>query len=273
MKIAFLFLTIGDLNHEYLWREYFKGNEEKYNIYCHPKDKYNVKSDWLKKYIIDKNVTTTWGNTIYAILELLSDALKDKKNDFFLLLSESCVPIKSFNKFYKFLKNNKDKSFIKKYKCGVSKYDIEVRLKYFEFDRDLLIKHYANWILNRNHTKKLLLKKNILNNFTNIKNADEYLLSVLDNRKNIINYEIINVDWDYTENFSNMINDLRLNKRYEKYKYILKKIYQEIAQHPRTYVKINKLIINELIKSESFFARKFDKNSNILEFKDQLLAS
>ena len=70
-----------------------------------------------------------------------------------------------------------------------------------------------------------------------------------------------------------MINDLRLNKRYEKYKYILKKIYQEIAQHPRTYVKINKLIINELIESESFFARKFDKNSNILEFKDQLLAS
>ena len=32
MKIAFLFLTIGDLNHEFLWREYFKGNEDKYNI-------------------------------------------------------------------------------------------------------------------------------------------------------------------------------------------------------------------------------------------------
>ena len=52
MKIAFLFLTIEDLNHEYLWKEYFKGNEKKYNIYCHPKEKNDVKSDWLKKYFI-----------------------------------------------------------------------------------------------------------------------------------------------------------------------------------------------------------------------------
>ena len=79
MKIAFLFLTIGDLNHEYLWREYFKGNENKYNIYCHPKDKNNVKSEWLKNYIIDKNVETSWGRTINSILELLSEALKEKK--------------------------------------------------------------------------------------------------------------------------------------------------------------------------------------------------
>ena len=71
MKIAFLFLTIGDLNHEFLWKEYFKGNEDKYNIYCHPKDKNNVKSEWLKNYIIDKNVETSWGRTINSILELL----------------------------------------------------------------------------------------------------------------------------------------------------------------------------------------------------------
>ena len=70
-----------------------------------------------------------------------------------------------------------------------------------------------------------------------------------------------------------MIDDLRLNKRYEKYRNVLKKIYQEISQHPRTYIKVNNSIINGLINSESFFARKFDKKSNILDFKDQLLAS
>ena len=32
MKIAFLFLTLGDLNHEYLWREYFKGNDGKFYV-------------------------------------------------------------------------------------------------------------------------------------------------------------------------------------------------------------------------------------------------
>ena len=50
-------------------------------------------------------------------------------------------------------------------------------------------------------------------------------------------------------------------------------MYQEISKHPRTYIKVNNSIINGLINSESFFARKFDKNSNILDFKDQLLAS
>ena len=34
-----------------------------------------------------------------------------------------------------------------------------------------------------------------------------------------------------------------------------------------------KKLINNLINSESFFARKFDKESNILEFKNQLIAS
>ena len=50
-------------------------------------------------------------------------------------------------------------------------------------------------------------------------------------------------------------------------------LLNEISKHPRTYYKVNELIVKQLIKSESFFARKFDKESNILEFKDQLLAS
>ena len=50
-------------------------------------------------------------------------------------------------------------------------------------------------------------------------------------------------------------------------------MYQEISKHPRPYFEVNELIVKQLINSESFFARKFDKNSNILDFKDQLLAS
>ena len=50
-------------------------------------------------------------------------------------------------------------------------------------------------------------------------------------------------------------------------------MYQEISKHPRPYFEVNELIVKQLIESESFFARKFDKNSNILDFKDQILAS
>jgi hypothetical protein len=282
MKIAFLFLTIGDLNHEYLWREYFKGNEDKYNIYCHPKDKNNVKSEWLKNYIIDKNVETSWGRTINSILELLGEALKEKKNEFFILLSESCVPIKSFKKFFNFLLN-KNISFIKLQE--ITDYDKKARLiNVKNKDNYNLIKHSGNWTLNRHHVKKLLLKKNDTKKFLNVDSQDEFFLSIIYTKDKFKNYEIVNRDWDYTRNFREKlkevyynINEIHNNKKileeYNKLEEAKKIIFDEVSKHPRTYFKVNKSIIQKLIESESFFARKFDINSNILEFKDQLLAS
>jgi hypothetical protein len=36
-KIAFLFLTLNDVNFPKIWNEYFKGHENQYTIYIHPK--------------------------------------------------------------------------------------------------------------------------------------------------------------------------------------------------------------------------------------------
>jgi hypothetical protein len=265
MKIAFLFLTLGDLNHENLWIDYFKGNENKYNIYCHPKN--NINSKWLMKYVIKNNVKTSWGKTVNAILELLKEGIKDKDNKYFVLVSESCVPIKSFNKFYTFLNNN-EKSFVKKF--NITTYDKESRLnKVKNSDKYNLIKHYANWCLNRHHVKKLLVKENELKDFSDVDSQDEFFLSVLNN--DFIDYEIVNVDWDYTKNLREMIKNFKTNNNeLDKAKKLL---LNEITKHPRTYYKLDYKIINNLINSESFFARKFNTESNVLEFKNQLLAS
>lgn len=270
MKIAFLFLTIGDLNHEYLWREYFKNNEDKYNIYCHPKERDNIKSKWMSNYVIKNIVKTEWGVILNAILELLKVAIKDKDNHHFVLLSESCIPIKSFNKFYKFLINANSKSFVKNMK--ISEYDRKSRLiNVKNKDKFNFIKHYANWSLSRHHVKKLLIKEEEITYFLKVSVQEEFFLSVLDNKKELINYEIDNVDWNYTKNFLEMINNFKTNnKEITNAKKIL---VNEITKHPRTYFKVDYYIIKNLINSESFFARKFDKESNILEFKDQLLAS
>jgi len=37
-KIAFLFLTLSNPNFPDIWDKYFKGNEDKYSIYIHPKN-------------------------------------------------------------------------------------------------------------------------------------------------------------------------------------------------------------------------------------------
>lgn len=285
MKIAFLFLTIGDLNQEYLWREYFKGNDKKYSIYCHPKKKDNVNSKWFKNYIINKTVDTSWGKTIYAIVELLKEALKDKENEYFFLLSESCIPIKSFKTFYKFLSKNENKSFIKKFTLGLTEYDKKARLINLKNkEKYNIIKHYANWILNRHHVKKLLFKEEDLKNFLNVDNHDEFFLSVIYNEKSFIDYEITNVDWKHVLNFREQLKKVYYNineqqgdknilEEHNKLKDAKDTIFKELSKHPRTYYLVNETIINELINTDSFFARKFDKKSNVSEFKNQLIAS
>ena len=77
-KIAFLFLTIGDINQPEIWTEYFKNNWHKVNIYVHPKHPSLVKTKWLKSNIIENLVPTEWGFITAAYYELLKEALKIK---------------------------------------------------------------------------------------------------------------------------------------------------------------------------------------------------
>ena len=200
-----------------------------------------------------------------------------------ILLSESCVPIKSFKNFFNFLLN-KNISFIKLKE--ITEYDKKQRLINIKKNKDNynLIKHSGNWALNRHHVKKLLLKKNDTKNFLNVDSQDEFFLSIIYTKNNFKNYEIVNTDWNYTRDFREKlkevyynINEIHDNKKileeYNKLEEAKRIIFDEVSKHPRTYFKINKSIIQKLIQSESFFARKFDKNSNILDFKDQILAS
>lgn len=101
MKLAFLFLTRGNLNKMSLWRNFFKGVDKNlYNIYVHPKT--NNIDKFLYPHIIPECIETQWGNIslVKATILLLKEALKDDKNRKFILLSESCIPIRSFKNIY-----------------------------------------------------------------------------------------------------------------------------------------------------------------------------
>ena len=97
-KIAFLFITIGDVNFPKIWDDYFKDNNDKYNIYIHPK--YPEKVTWNKDKIIQNLQETSWGFIVKAYIELFKSALQDKDNYKFITISESCLPIQSFDQFY-----------------------------------------------------------------------------------------------------------------------------------------------------------------------------
>lgn len=289
-KIAFLFLTLDNPNFPEIWDEYFKGHEAQYTLYIHPK--YPEKLTWHKDNMIKNLKETAWGHITEAYIELLKAAYQDKNNYKFITISESCLPIKSFNKFYKDCIND-NLSWIKR--MNISKYNFLERIekqKIFAIKENLFIpknfiKHYARFCLNRTIVKELLLKhnKHELDFFHKMHVGDEFFLSVLDgNKLKYKNFEVTFDDWDYIHHQKKLIKDKlqklyvkektaeNLNNKEELKKYKnkileLNKTFKNIAKSPKTIINVTKN--NDLFKIKncsSYFYRKFAKDSNIIKY-------
>ncbi|HRN78019.1 MAG TPA: beta-1,6-N-acetylglucosaminyltransferase [Candidatus Dependentiae bacterium] len=99
MKIALLFLTIANIYHEPYWKQFLQGNESNYSIYIHAKEGISADS-FFKPYELPSTVPTTWANTMKAQILLLKQALQDPLNEKFIFLSESTLPLRSFQQIY-----------------------------------------------------------------------------------------------------------------------------------------------------------------------------
>ncbi|WZY85661.1 hypothetical protein YC2023_032045 [Brassica napus] len=104
-KIAFLFLTPGTLPFEKLWDEFFTGHEGKFSIYIHPSKERPVH---ISSHFSDREIHSdevTWGriSMVDAEKRLLVSALEDPDNQHFVLLSESCIPLHTFDYTYRYL--------------------------------------------------------------------------------------------------------------------------------------------------------------------------
>jgi hypothetical protein len=97
-KMAFMFLTRGDVLHPQIWQEFFADAGDELPIFLHAKEPAAV-GDWLAS--VARRVPTmptAWGNIslVRATLALMKAALAESDATHFVLLSESCVPIKSW---------------------------------------------------------------------------------------------------------------------------------------------------------------------------------
>ena len=104
MKVALCFLISGKqhVNKEHIWIKWLSENKDLFNIYFHYKDYATIFSPWIKKHALPQNyiVETSYYHVVPAYMSLLSYALKhDNKNQWFIFLTESCVPIISPLKF------------------------------------------------------------------------------------------------------------------------------------------------------------------------------
>lgn len=101
-KVAFLFLTRGDLHKTRLWRAFFDAASPNcYSIYVH--NSKPIQDDWFGSFALSTTVETQWGTVslVRATKLLLQHAVRDPSNKRFVLASESCVPLYCFDELYK----------------------------------------------------------------------------------------------------------------------------------------------------------------------------
>ncbi|RWR73608.1 Glycosyl transferase [Cinnamomum micranthum f. kanehirae] len=114
-KVAFMFLTKGPLPLYPLWEKFLKGHEKLYSIYIHPLPSYHgdfpPTSVFYHRQIPSK--VSEWGEMSMCDAErrLLANALLDISNEWFVLLSESCIPLFNFMFLYNYLMKSRH-SFI-----------------------------------------------------------------------------------------------------------------------------------------------------------------
>ncbi|GKV03527.1 hypothetical protein SLEP1_g15815 [Rubroshorea leprosula] len=110
-KIAFMFLTKGPMPLAPLWERFFKGYEGLYSIYIHSlpsfEGKFRSTSVFHGRQIPSQ--VAEWGKMSMCDAErrLLANALLDISNEWFILLSESCIPLYNFNFIYHYIKKSK----------------------------------------------------------------------------------------------------------------------------------------------------------------------
>ncbi|CAI0462214.1 unnamed protein product [Linum tenue] len=110
-KIAFMFLTKGPLPLAPLWERFFHGQEGLYSIYVHALPHYvsnfSSSSVFYKRQIPSQ--TVEWGRMSMCEAErrLLANALLDISNEWFVLISEACIPLQNFSIVYRYISRSR----------------------------------------------------------------------------------------------------------------------------------------------------------------------
>ena len=71
-------------------------------IYIHSYEPQNITQDFVKKYHIDKNIPTGWGD-IYDVVKYVMELSKNNNDIKLILVSESTIPCKPFHYIYDYL--------------------------------------------------------------------------------------------------------------------------------------------------------------------------
>lgn len=117
-KVALCFLIDYQhcVTHEELWKEWIKPNLDIIHVYFHYKNLEAIQSTWIRKHVLPKEAIsqTSYMNIVPALMTMLGYAYyHDKQTRWFVLLTETCVPIISPKKFRELFMNHRMENIMK----------------------------------------------------------------------------------------------------------------------------------------------------------------
>jgi len=257
-KIGFCFLIYDIINHEELWYNFFKNiDNQKYNIYIHYK--IDIPLKYFNKYKLDNCIDTKYADI--SIINAHNTLFKKSYNDNcykIISLSQSCIPLKSFNYIYNFLiKNDKGYFSLTSEQCGIFPLCNSL-LKYYKSEH---LQKSNNWfILNRDIATKIIVDSVNPTIWKDIWCPEEiYFITTV--YKNNMQSKIIQI-FDSSSKSTTFTN---WNNPYfpMNYKYKTK----DPGDHPKNYNTIELEEINYLLIEPCLFGRKFDIYCKILNNK------
>ena len=241
MKIALCFLTYGNLSQPKLWSRIFNNNSnrDKLNVYIHNKTPFVDKTYNLHKYCITNKINTEHGtkSLVEATLLLFKTALlHDNTNEYFILLSDKCIPLYNFNFIYNKIAQL-NSNIISCFNGNIERYD-NVNDKTF-LAKDQFFKQ-SQWCLLKKETAKFFIENNYLHLFNDKFYAlDEHYFVNICNKFDIKyeNFCITYVNWCDKNEDPNERDD------------------------PKTYVTLTNQMAHKIIQEKPcFFMRKISKN-------------
>ena len=247
IKVALLFLTKGEVHHPKIWRDYLEQAGDQIEVYAHVKhsDLLDANS-FLHPFEIEEKIETEWASPslVAATLALLRTALSQGQATHFILVSESCIPVRPFNELLFSLKldprsrtNYEPWSELRKRNVAKAQ-----RAENIEFIRPEIAYFQDQWMLLSREASEIVTSKDHLKSFDKVFAADEcYFMTVLS-----------------LKGFS--IRENVINKR------LTWALWNAQAAHPRTHERVNPEVAAQISESGSFFARKFAPNSNIADY-------
>ena len=160
MKAALCFIINYDhvLNKEQIWKEWIEPNQDIFNVYFFYKDFAKIQSAWIREHALPQAaiVETSYYHVVPAYLSLYRFAMKhDLRNKWFCMLTDSCCPIISPQRFRKMFFKYSQYSLLS-WKPAWWNIYFHRRANLAKLPAHLRLGHDPWFILTREHIQKIL---------------------------------------------------------------------------------------------------------------------